>query len=825
MLRILTTAALFLGISWSHAGAAELELFPADFVLTGPRAKQQLLVLAVADGQVIGERTDQMKFASSNPSVATVDAAGIVRAIGDGEAILTATQDSKPITAKLHVTKTKEASAPSFRNDIIPLLTKVGCNSGACHGALAGKGGFKLSLRGYAPVLDHFVMTRQTLGRRVDPIEPAHSLVLLKPTMAVAHGGGLKIEVDSPDYQILADWIASGAPPPRETDPRIQRLEVFPPAAVLKPKDTLQIVVRAWYSDGHAEDVTRWVKFNSTEDLVATVDPEGRVRVAGYGEAAITLWYSNLVAVCRIASPLSNAVGPETFARADRHNAIDDLVLRKLAALHIPPSALCTDAEFIRRAFLDASGVLPTPHEVQRFLADSRPDKRSHLIDSLLQRPEFIDYWAYKWSDLFLISTRKLPQQDVWAFYQFIRQSVADNKPWDRFAREILTAHGSTLHNGAANYFVLHKDVSDLTEATSITFLGMSITCCRCHNHPLEKWTQDQYWSMANLFSRVALKNGDRTGEVSVFSRPAGDVLHPRRGVAMPPAPLDAQALPLDSPTDRRQYFADWLTAPENPYFARAIINRVWRNFLGRGLVEPEDDLRQTNPPTNEELFDALAKDFVAHGYDVKHLIRSIMNSATYQRSSNPLPGNAADDRFYSHYLIRRLSAEVALDAYSQVTGVPTPFTQVHSGGTGGLSAYGGYPLRTRALQLPDSQVASAFLDAFGRPERSQTCSCERQQDSSVSQALHLNNGQTLNDKLRAKNSQVEKWVQEKVNDEEAVRRLFLLALSREPGAAELQKFREIMAQATAEQQATRREVLEDLFWAVLTGREFLFNH
>jgi hypothetical protein len=843
MLRSLTAALLFACGSWSSAWAADLEVLPTDVVLTGPRASQHLRVLSIANGKVIADPTEKAKFTSSNPIVASVDKTGTVHATGDGEAVITASLHGKRVTAKVKVSKTRELSAPSFRNEIIPLLTKIGCNSGACHGALAGKGGFKLSLRGYAPALDHFVMTRQALGRRVDPIEPARSLILLKPTATVSHGGGHKLEVGSPDYQIVADWIASGAPPPREEDPRIHRLEVFPPAAVLKPNDTLQVIVRAWYSDGHAADVTRWVKFNSNEDLVATVDAEGKVRVGGYGEAAITLWYSNLVAACRITSPLANALGRKVFVDAERRNYIDDLVLQKLAALRIPPSPLCTDAEFIRRAFLDATGTLPKPQEVEKFLADPAPDKRAQLINALLERPEFVDYWTYKWSDLFLVSTRKLSQQAVWAFYQYIRQSVADNKPWDHFAREILTASGSTLRNGAANYFVLHKDVSDLTEATSVTFLGMSITCCRCHNHPLEKWTQDQYWSMANLFSRVALKNGDREGEINVQSQRTGEVPHPRRGITMPPTPLDGKPLSLDSSMDRRQYFADWLTAPENPYFARAVINRVWKNFLGRGLVEAEDDLRQTNPPTNEELFAALVKDFIAHTYDIKHLIRTIMNSATYQRSSIPQPENTTDDRFYSHYLIRRLSAEVALDAYSQVTGVPTPFTQVHSGGTGGFTAYGGYPLGTRALQLPDSQVASRFLDAFGRPDRTQTCSCERQQDSSVSQALHLNNGQSLNDKIRDKSCRVEAWVQEKISDEDALQRLFLLALSRKPLPDELKKFKELMAAekgtvplriegqspsraaAAEDRQITRRELLEDLFWAVLTGREFLFNH
>jgi hypothetical protein len=720
---------------------------------------------------------------------------------------------------------TTKPPVPSFRNHIIPILTRAGCNSGACHGALAGKGGLKLSLRGYDPTADHFVLTRQALGRRVDRIEPARSLLLLKPTLAVPHGGGQKLEVGSPDYQLLADWIAAGAPAPRPDDVRIQRLAVSPAETVLKPKDALQVRVRAWYADGHSEDVTRWAKFNSSEELVADVDADGKVTVKGHGEAAVTVWFSNLVAASRIVSPLPNAVDPKVFATAARNNGIDDLVLKKLQALHVPPSPLCSDAEFIRRAYLDAAGILPTPDEVSRFVADTAREKRARLIDALLQRPEFVDYWAYKWSDMLLVSSRRLPQPAVWSFYQFIRQSVADNKPWDRFARDVLTASGNSMDNGAVNYFVLHKDVSDLTEATSVTFLGMSITCCRCHNHPLEKWTQDQYWSLANLFARVAIKNGDRAGEVTVQSQPAGDVPHLRRGFPMPPTPLDGKPLAFDSPLDRRAYFADWLTAPDNPYFARALVNRVWRNFLGRGLVEAEDDLRQTNPPTNAELFDQLARDFVAQHYDVKQLIRTIMNSATYQRSSTPLLGNATDDRFYSHYLIRRLSAEVILDAYSQVTGVPTRFDRVLTGVEGGSKTYDGYPVGTRALQLPDAKVLSQFLDGFGRPDRSQTCSCERQQDSSVSQALHLNNGQTLNDKLRTRNSRAEQWLAEKVSNEEAVRRLFLLALSREPTAAERKRFTDLMKETAADQTTTRREILEDLFWAVLTGREFLFNH
>lgn len=810
---------LFLFVT--SASAAEPRVLPPNVELSSPFATQRLLVLDADRGMIVADRTAEATFSSSNLAVASVDASGIVRATGDGDAVVTATVGGKSSTARVVAARTKDPFAWSYRNHVIPVLTRVGCNSGSCHGALAGKGGFKLSLRGYDPETDHFVMTRQASGRRVNRSEPEQSLVLLKPTRGLPHGGGKRFESDSEEFQRVRDWIAAGAAGPQATEPTLQRIELFPAAATLKPKDKLQVLVRAWYSDGHAEDVTKWAKFSSTEEQVAGVDEEGRVTVQGPGEAAVTVWYSNFVAAATITVPLANAVDPKIFAAAPRQNFIDELVLKKLVALRIPPSPRCTDQEFIRRAFLDCVGALPSAEEVTAFVADRSADKRARLVDRLLERPEFVDYWSYKWSELLLVSSRKLQTPNMWAYYRFVRQAVAENRPWDRFARDILTARGSTLENGAADYFLLHPDVAELTETTSLTFMGLSIACAKCHNHPLEKWTQDQYWAFANLFSRVGLKNGDRANEQFVQTQPVGEAPHLRKGVAMPPAALDAKPLSLESPVDRREYFADWLIASENPYFAKALVNRVWRNFLGRGLVEAEDDLRQTNPPTNAELLDALAKDFVAHKYDVKHLIRTIMLSATYQRSSVPVPGSETDDRFYSHYLVRRLPAEVILDAYAQVTGVPTPFDQIRAGGSGApQAATNNYPLGTRAQQLPDTQLISRFLDAFGRAQRAQTCSCERTQDASVPQALHLNNGQTLNDKLRAKDSLVSKWLAANMTDEAAVRDLFLRALAREPSADELKRTLAVLADAAAD----RREALEDLGWGVLTGREFLFN-
>jgi hypothetical protein len=732
------------------ASAADLKLYPADVPLTGPRAAHQLLLVEEDGGNAVADRTAGAKFSVADSRVAAVDDTGLVRPVGDGETTVTATANGKSATAKIRVTKAKDPTPPSFRNDVVPLLTRAGCNSGACHGALAGKGGLKLSLRGYDPDADHFVLTRQALSRRVDRTEPAKSLMLLKPTRTMPHGGGTRVEAGSDQYRMLLDWIAGGAAGASPTDAKLERVEILPRHAVLKPKDTLRVVVLARYSDGRTVDVSRLAKFVSSEATVADADEDGVIKVGGNGEAAISALFNNRVATVTVTSPYPNAVAEKAFADSPRANFIDEHVLRKLRELRLPPSGQCSDAEFIRRAYLDAAGILPTPEELDKFLADKSPDKRARLIDALLERPEFVDYWAYRWCDVMLVSTRKLPQPAMWAFYRSIRQAVADNTPWDRFARDILLSTGSSLHQGGGNFFVLHKDVAELTESVSISFLGTSITCARCHNHPLEKWTQNQYWSMANLFSRVGMKNGDRAGEVILYPQTEGDALHPRKNVPMPPTPLDGTAVALDDPADRRAHFADWLTSPDNPYFARALVNRVWKNFLGRGLVEAEDDIRETNPPINRELLDALAKEFVDHKYDVKHLIRLVMNSAAYQRSSRPAKGNEADDRFYSHYLVRRLSGEVILDALSQVTGVPTAFTQVYTGVEGGTAATNNYPEGTRALQLPDSRVASKFLDAFGRPDRMQVCSCERQQDSTVGQALMLNNGQSLNDKLRS---------------------------------------------------------------------------
>jgi len=805
--------------------AAEVRILPAEIRLN-QLAQSQSISVGLFDGETfVKDLTDKAELTISDPSKVVLGKDFRVSAKADGEAFLTAKTSLGVARTSVKVSGAAQEGKVSFVNEVIPILTRAGCNSGACHGALAGKGGLKLSLRGYDSLSDHFAISRQNLSRRLNWAKPEDSLLLAKASGVMTHGGGRKLAQDHPDYAILKSWIAQGAPMSIPNEPQVLGLKTFPAKLRLKQGDKARVLAMAIMSDGSQKDVSQWVRFSSSEEQAAPVDQDGWVTASGFGEAGIIAIFSNQVATSTVTSPFDNQVDSGVYSVSPRNNFIDNLVLDKLRSLNLPPSNLCSDEDFIRRVYLDMAGILPTTAEVTEFTRDTSPQKREKLVDRLLIRPETTDYWAYKWSDMFLISTRNLGQPSVWSFYQFVRKSVADNTPWDVFARSMLTVRGNTLSKGAANYFVLHKDVTDLTETTAVTFLGMSLTCARCHNHPLEKWTQDQYWAMASLFGKVAIKNGENTGEFLVETVPVGEVLHPKRGLPMPAAPLDFQPMAANSPDDPREYFANWLTGKENPFFARAIVNRVWKNYLGRGLFESEDDLRASNPPSNQELLDALAGYFVREAYDMRKLMRLIVLSATYQRSSQPKPGNELDEKYYSRFYPRRLKAEILLDACSQVTGVPTNFNQVNSRGGDAKTNYNGYPKGLRAMQLPDASVTSRFLDAFGRPERAQACSCERQTDSSVGQALHVFNGNTVNEKLRSEEFVGVKWIKDGTQPSEMVNTIFMRALARKPTEKELAKFAEVIQQAGSLGDKARREALEDVCWSILTSREFVFNH
>ncbi len=716
----------------------------------------------------------------------------------------------------------EDARPVSFRNHIQPILAKSGCSLGACHGSAAGQGGFKLSLRGYDDEGDYLTLTRGAFGRRITLSDPARSLLLLKPTNSVSHKGSEKFKVDSPDWKTIVEWIAQGAPGPKAEDARIQQLTIEPALVKLQPGAAQQFTVRAHFSDGHVEDVTRHVKYTATNQSVINVDDDGKASVIGNGESAVTAWYLSRIAVGTVSAPFPNTIAPEVFAKAERRNWIDDLVLEKLAALNLPPSPRSTDSEFIRRAFLDTCGILPTTDETRAFLADPLPDKRDRLIDSLFARTEFVDYWTYKWSDLLLVSSRKLRPSAMWAYYKFVRDNVATNTPWDEFARRILTAQGSTIENGAGNFFVLHEDPRELSETTSQAFLGFSMNCAKCHNHPMEKWTNNDYFGMANLFARVRHKNGAGDGENVVFSADSGELNQPLTGKPQPPRPLDGTAIAFDDPRDRRAVLAAAITAPENPYFARAITNRVWANFFSVGLVENVDDIRASNPASNEPLFARAAEFLVGKKFDLRELMRAILQSETYQRSSNALPENKADTRFYARYYPRRLMAEVALDAVAQVTRVPTPFeTDVRNANQSKGTAY---PAGWRAVQLPDANINSHFLKSFGRPQREVTCECERSSEPTVTQALHLSNGDTVNQKLTAKESIVATALASGKPVPQLVEEAYLAALARLPTAAERERFEKVLGEAK-DNPEEKRLALEDTYWALLSSREFLFNH
>jgi len=737
--------------------------------------------------------------------------------------------------------------AISFVNDVIPALTRVGCNQGACHGAAAGKGGFKLSLRGYAPELDYLSITRQARARRVSLADPPQSLFLRKPLLKVAHRGGRLLGEGSLEYHILLNWLRQGAPGPQPTDAHVVGLTVvaphFPspptplpqgarggsgidrspsPAASERGTRGKSLRVLARFSDGTQRDVTHWARFSTNDENVATVDEQGRVTLQGSGETAIAVAYQDKVAFTRVAKPFPNRVSAADFAHAPRRNYIDGLVYAKLAALHLKPSPVASDSDWVRRVCLDLIGTLPTPEEAKAFLADTRPDKRARLVEALMARPEYVDFWTYKWADLLRVNRGMLKDKGMWAFYGWVHDSVRTNKPWNRMAREILTSSGNTFTDGPANFYRAARTPQELAENVSQTFLGIRLTCARCHNHPLEKWTQNDYYQMANFFSRVGRKVNDDVwvnDAMTVTTLAAGDLEQPRLGRPLPPKPLGGPELALRAPGDRRAFLADWMTSPRNVYFARSVVNRVWRHFMGRGLVEPVDDLRETNPPTNEALMDALVKDFVAHGFDLRHLHRQIATSAVYSLSSATLPENRADDRFYSHFLPRRMTAEQLQDALSQVTGVP--------------QSYPGVPLGYRAIRLPDTQVRSDFLDAFGRPARQITCECERGQEPGMAQALVLINGPEINAKVIDDKGLVNRLLPTVKSDAELLDALYWRCFSRPPtpqeAKANLAAIQRVLASKPglkdAEKQAVRRRAFEDLLWALLNSKAFLFNH
>ena len=694
----------------------------------------------------------------------------------------------------------------SFVKDIVPIFTKSGCANSNCHGSIRGQAGFKLSLFGYEPDLDYSAIVKAQDGRRINRADPAKSLILLKPTFSVPHGGGLRFNVGSLEYEAILDWLRDGATYDSAGSPRLKTLRVTPEEITLIGIGTKrQLVATGTYTDGSTEDLTRKVQYTANDESVVEVSPAGEIKTLRAGETAIMVRTLGKAVAARIAvvaqPPMAN------YPDVPRNNFVDDLVFAKLRRMNIVPSPLSSDNEFLRRVYLDTVGLLPTLDETRAFLDSKDPEKRAKLIDQLVDRPEFAEVWATRFADLFRTGLLDQGHKGGQLMYNWLRKSVREDKPYNQFATELLTASGQLKFNPTANFYYITEFSEPENIATNISqvFLGVRLECARCHNHPWEKWTQDDFWGFAAFFGRMGIKDTYENDESQVLLKVKGEVIHPKTKKAVAPKYLDGPSEVEAPDEDIREKLAAWITAPSNPWFARAITNRMVRHYLGRGLVEPVDDFRVTNPPSNPALLDALAKDFVAHGYHLKHMARVILNSRVYQLASEPNDTNRGDQINYSRYYVKRLMAEQLADSITGVTGVP--------------EKYPGHMLGTRAMEIAQG-APSYFLATFGRMKAREVI-CERDAQPDMAQAMHLIGGETLAHQTTAKGGNLDKWLADSsLNDREVARRIFLAALVREPDSHEM-----ATALAPLAGSEGRRQAFEDVLWAIFNSKEFLFNH
>ncbi len=711
----------------------------------------------------------------------------------------------------------------SFRNEVMAVLSRAGCNQGTCHGNLNGKGGFRLSLRGQDPERDLATLTRDLAGRRTNPQRPTESLILQKAIARLPHEGGRRFADGSPEYGILRRWLEQGMPGDLARTPRLQRLEVTPTELYLvQPAREVKISAHAVYSDGSRKDVTGLAVFESTNPKIEA-GPDGIVRSEQPGETSVVVRYLDRQATVQLA--FVPARPGFRWSAPPPANYIDAHVFARLRKLRMNPSELCSDSEFLRRAYLDLLGTLPTPEEARRFLADPNLDHRGRLVDALLARPEFADYWALKWSDLLRNEEKQLDRTGVKVYHAWIRQAMAENRPLNEFARALIVARGSTYTEPAANYYRALRDPQTRAEATAQVFLGIRMQCAKCHNHPFNTWTQSDYHQLAAFFARVDYKivenkrrdkldKHEFVGEQVVFLDKASEVKHPVTGEVLRPRFLGGHELDAKADDDRLQPLADWVARPDNPFFARTQVNRLWAYLLGRGIVDPIDDFRTSNPPANAPLLEALARDLAAHQFDQKHLIRTIMASQTYQLSAVPNDTNADDETNFAHAVVRPVPAEPLLDAIAQVTGVPIELD--------------GFPPGLRAIQLPALPIPSRnevqgdglrFLRLFGKPERLLSCDCERADDATLGQALQLIAGQLLHRSVTAADNRLGRLLQAGKPDRAILDELYLASLSRLPSEPEMAAL-----QARLQRAPDRRAALEDVLWALLNSKEFLLR-
>jgi hypothetical protein len=766
----------------------EISVYPPAVDLNGRNATQVLVVNAAGR-----DVTSECSFELNNGSVASVSKDGVLTALADGKSVLTVRWRDEAAEVRAQVSSAGQEPQLGFIKDVVPIFTIGGCATANCHGSIRGQNGFKLSLFGFEPKPDF-----AAISERIDRDNPEASLVLRKPTVQEEHGGGFRFAIDSLEYRTILEWIKSGAPYESEGSPRIATLKVFPEERILQGVgDSQQLVATAAYTDGTRRDVTHLVQYSSNDPDTVEVSRGGKVKGLQVGETAIMVRTLGQAVAAKIyvpQPPLAHVPPP-----SPRNNFIDAHVFAKLERLNVEPSGISSDADFLRRVHIDTIGLLPTPQAAEEFLRSTDPAKRAKLIDQLLERPEFAELWALKFTELFRAGTREAGDKASRIIYGYMKQSIMANKPYSQIVTELLLSQGPHLY-GTGGFWNVTFDSNAPDHAVNISqiFLGTRIECAKCHNHPWEKWTQDDFYGFAAFFARVKIKQIHDDDENEHYYAEEGTVENPKTHEIAAPKYLDGGFEADEPEKDIRVPLAAWMTSPKNPFFSRAIVNRVWKHYLGRGLVEAVDDFRVTNPPTNPALLDALADDFSSHGYDWKHLVRTILNSRTYQLSAEPTASNRTDKLNYSHFYMRRMLAEEMLDTISQVTEIPEKFR--------------GFPEGTRAMQVYSSRAGIHYmLAAFGRPSRDTIC--EREAVPDIVQTLHLISGATINGRLA-------KWKPDPaLNDEAQLNAIYLCSLSRYPTAAE----RERIEPRLADQD--RRQVFQDVLWAILNSKEFLYNH
>ena len=801
-----------------------LFVYPDEVDLVRQDAVQRLVVWGELEDGKFYDLTDHdaLRIESSDPAVVKIGRSdeGARPAVRVGPT-LHAKGGAAQVRVRLgdHIAETavrvqspKGVERPRFVHDVLARLTHAGCNSGSCHGAQHGAGGFKLSLLGYEPDIDFIEIARGAGGRRVDPVDPDRSLLIAKPRGLIAHEGGVRFRENSPTHKALRGWIESRAPRDAKDAPHVESLSVFPRERRLSLEQSMHFIVTARLSDGSREDVTGRALLESLNTGVASVSPSARVVATGRGETSIMVRYQGQADVVRVTVPFRDFVDLASF---EPRSFIDEHVARKWSKLGLEPSATCSNGEFIRRLFVASIGTLPTPEETRSFLDDPSPDKRDRLIDAVLERPEYVDYWTLKWGDLLRVNRTNMNEKGMWAMHNWLRAEVRANRPLDQVVSRLVTAQGSTYTSGPTNFFRVAQKPKDLAETTAQVFLGVRMQCAQCHHHPFEKWTQEDYWGLAAYFSRLGIKSSSEFGvygrEQVVYVKPSGEVRHPKTRKVVPPRPLgagDTESKPgaADASGDRRRALASWLTSKDNRLFSRNLANRFWGYVFGIGIVEPIDDLRVTNPPTNPELLDALADALVEGRFDQKALLRTIFRSRVFQLSSRTETQTRGADFFFATYPTRRLSAEVLHDAICSATQVPEPFS--------------GLPAGSRAIGLPDSNYSSYFLQSFGKPKRVMACECERVSRPNMAQALHLINGDFIERRVSHAKGRVAKLLAAKVSDEKIIDELYLATYSRRPIEAEVARVRGLVAASPS-----RKEAFEDVLWALCNSAEFLFNH